>query len=503
LALNLEKLARKARSELAARIARDGSARFSVEALAGEHTKQLAFMRDRSPWIHVMCARQSGKSWGDDGILLDNALSSPQSTNLLLGLTGTAARTNNWEPIWKRLCERFGIPDEWHNNTRMLTSFPNGARVMFAGTDDITHVRSYLGNRLDNGVVIIDESQSQQDSVLKYLLRNLLPPMLTPTSRVIMSGVLPDVPAGYFYELADDPAWSHHSWARVDNSHTPEAMEQLKEYMRLHNLTENDPQIARDWYMRRVWDKNATAYHYDRSRNGYDPTVPEWLAGLVSSLPSGSAMAAEPWESVNRFAFAIDPGSRDRCSVQGWGWGPADPRKVQHVFDWTSDRGARLGWSAIVGVAKVARSHYQSGSWRYDAGSSQNELDLFQRDHGLPVIRAAAKADFPGQVRRMNDLLSSGRAMVMVGSTLEEDLQKARWDEDARGRGQYRWANTWHPDASEAARYALQGYFEAHEPTPQPKPTNPYDQFMLRMRERQESASGPRGFMAQRRRELR
>ncbi|HEY6854061.1 MAG TPA: hypothetical protein VI139_07435, partial [Gemmatimonadales bacterium] len=199
--------------------------RFSLEALAGEHAPQLAAMRDLANWIHLMCARQSGKTWADLGILLDNGIARPNSIGLFLGLKGTGVRIAAWT-VWRRLCERFSI-DAVHNETEMRTTFPNGARVMFAGTDDLTNIKKYLGNRLDGGVVIIDESQDQPDAVLRYLLKTLLPPMCTPTTRVILSGVLPDVPAGYFYELAADKplaeapelaqskGWSHHEWGRA------------------------------------------------------------------------------------------------------------------------------------------------------------------------------------------------------------------------------------------------------------------------------------------------
>jgi hypothetical protein len=90
------------------------------------------------------------------------------------------------------------------------------------------------------------------------------------------------------------------------------------------------------------------------------------------------------------------------------------------------------------------------------------ELDTFGADYGVPLIKAANKSDFPGQVRRVNDLLTRGRAKVMIGSKLEEDYQKARFDADARKRGQWRWSSQWHPDPSEAARYALQAYFDAY-----------------------------------------
>lgn len=426
-----------------------------------------------------MWARQTGKTWGDDGILLDNGIYAPRSTNLFLGLKGTGVRTSNWFPIWKPLCEKSGIPAEWHNETEMRTTFANKARVMFAGTDDLSNIKKYLGNRLDNGVVIIDEAQDQGSEVLRYLLKVLLPPMLTPTTRVILSGVLPDVPAGLFYELAADQplidrpdlakskGWSHHEAGRAANVHTPEAMQQLQDYMREHGLTVDDPQIQRDWYMRRVWNLDATAYRYDRARNGYAPAI---LPALTAkTFGKGALMAAVPHEHITDFTVGIDPGGGDRTSVVAWGWGH-HTQEVQHVFEWVTERNVSTGLSDIAEVCGLFEQHYPGAQYVWDPGSGKMELDTFGADYGVALIRAATKTDLPGQVRRNNDLLTKGWAKVMIGSKLEEDYQKARWDADARSKGTWRWSAQWHPDPSEAARYGLQGYFSSYTPPEVPDP---------------------------------
>lgn len=455
-----------------------GRPTFTLAAFAGKHADQLAAMQDRAPWQHWMCARQSGKSFGCDGVLLDNALASPRSTNLLLGLKGTGVRTNNWEPIWRRITDGY-VPSGAHNETRMLTAMPNGARVMFAGTDDLSNVKKYLGNRLDHGVVIIDEAQDQPEGVLTYLLRVLLPPMLTPTSRVILAGVLPDVPAGMFLSLADwdeatksggnGPGWAHHSWGRAANVHTPEAMQQLRDYLKAHGLTMDDPQIQRDWFMQRVWDAGATAYRYDRARAGYEGAPPDGLT---------------------EYSVGIDPGTRDRTAIQVWGWGKTVP-DVYHVHEWVTERNANTTWSQIAEQLKIINQRFRPHAWYYDAGGSKMTLDLFLRDYGVPVVHAAVKSDLPGQVARMADLLALGRAKIMIGSALEADLLRARWDADARAKGLYRWSSVWHPDAADAARYGLRAYLDEYE-----KPRTPEQAkrqaYLERVREAEESVRAAR-----------
>jgi hypothetical protein len=180
----------------------DYHSRFTVEAACGDHAEQLAFVRDRSSnWIHLVAARQSGKSFGCDTALLDQGFHAPATTNVLLGIKGTGVKINNWTPIWKPMCERWGVDEQRHNETTMLTTFANRARVMFAGTDDLANVKKYLGNNLANSLIIVDECQDQPDGVLRYIVKVMLPPMIHKTTRVVLAGVLPDVPAGFFYEL--------------------------------------------------------------------------------------------------------------------------------------------------------------------------------------------------------------------------------------------------------------------------------------------------------------
>lgn len=496
---------------------------FRAEEFAAGHAEQLAFLNDRSPWQHVMCARQSGKSWGDDGKLFENAQNHSRSIGLLLGIKGTGVRVNNWIPVWQQgVCERYALSAQCHNESQMLTTFPNEARVMFAGTDDLTNVKKYLGNRLHNGIVIIDECQDQPEHVLKYILTVLLPPMCTPTTQVILTGVLPEMPVGYFLDLAEydkesktggkGPGYSHHSWARVSNIHTPEAMQQLFDYCKKHQISLDDPTIQRDWYNRRVWNRSAGAFKYRPDVNGYAPPIPEWLAEQYARFETEGAgphvlmyahpmrdavdgaryglMAAAPDEGMRYFAFALDPGATsDRASVQGWAWGDSS-RNVKHILDWSTPRGVGLSTHqmfAIMGWAQRIFTGYAGPrggilDWRYDAGSSQNTIDNLQNDYGIPVVLAAKKADKKGQVDRFNDLMEQSRALVMIGGSLEQDLQRARWDADARARGQFVWAAGWHPDPADAARYALQRYFDSYQAPPAP-PANELEQHRAEVRE--------------------
>lgn len=408
----------------------------------------------------LRCSRRAGKTFGIGGRYARRSTAMPGGNRAYIALTKDQAREIIWEPIWKPLCERWGLckPRD-HNETRMVTTFPNGSRVRFTGSDDLRHIATELGAALDE--VTIDECQDQSDAVLRALVQKILPPALGSRGVLTMSGVFPEVQAGYFWDMVESGRWENHAFSMFDNPHYPDPQLVVDNFLRDNpGYTIDSPLIQRDYYGRSVYDASATAYGYNPALNRYEPTEPEWLPSI--EVPSGVVMAAVPFKGIDIFSAAIDPGTRDRVSLQVHGWGRGSP-EVQHVFDWTSTRNAKLTWSQIAAVAKEVQRHFGPAFWHYDAGSSQNELDVFQRTHGIPVIKAAKKADMPGQVRLARDLLASGRYRVMAHSALEEDFLKARFDPDARARGQYKWASAHHPDAGDAARYSLGPYFDAYE----------------------------------------
>jgi hypothetical protein len=458
-----------------------------LEAIAAGHLPQLEMMRATDRRILALCSRRAGKSNGIVGLLGHDA-ERADGTQIYFGATKPAVRLSIWLKIWRPFCDRWKLHVE-HNDTMMVSRFASGAIVAFTGTDDVRHVETYLGNKLTRAV--IDEAQSQPPSVLKPLVERILPPALSDTGgQLILAGTIPEVPAGTFYDLwMTAKGWRKLNWSRFDNPHmgTKERQQaELELFLETSALDASDPLVRRDWFGEFVFDPSATGYRYDRARNGYVPVLADW--GRDINPHSGRLMAAVPHPGITHFSVAIDPGSSDRCSVQVWGWGEGT-REIQHVVDWASERNARLTWGQIVDpVCAAIQEHLAPEAWFYDAGSSQNELDTFANDYGIPVIKAANKSDFPGQVRRNNDLLQKGLIQVMAGSKLEEDYQKARFDPDARARGQWKWASQWHPDPSEAARYALQGYYAAYVEPEEPKSLEEMDRERAELAQRRKRA---------------
>lgn len=481
---------------------------FTLESIArgsnGKlHERQLAYMRSLARWIMLMCSRRAGKTFGIAGRYARRSTAKPNGNRAYIALTKDQARSIMWEPIWKPLCQRWSLcgPDA-HNETRMVTTFGNGSVVRFTGSDDIKHIATELGAALDEAT--IDESQDQPPHVLKTLADKILPPALGDRRGTLcISGVIPDVRVGYFWDTWKGKTWENHNWSMFDNPHFLNPQEIVDEYIAKHpGMTLRSPIILRDYYgddSDDAFDANATAYQYEPALNGYQPEIPEWLARVYETQkdagrdlkfahpmqedPADGAlygmMAAVPMPGIRYFGLALDPGSNsDRASIQGMGWGEATPI-VQHVVDWTTPRGARLTTGqmfAVLGlfyrVLTVAAGP-RGGvvRCRYDAGSSQNTIDNLQGDYKIPLVLAAKKSDLSGQIERNRDLLTQGKEKVMFGSSLEQDYKFARRDPNQPTGAPWKWSPQWHPDPSEAGRYAIQDYFDVYE-APPPPPTD-------------------------------
>lgn len=468
--------------------------RVTFEQIAGDHKVQLEVMQLASAldangeFVHrnviLLCSKRAAKSTSVMALMAHEA-SLREGVQLYFGKTKAAVRLSIWGKIWKPFIEKFYKGKCTHNDTSMVTTWVTGAVVAFTGTDDKAHVETYMGNKLRRAV--IDEAQNQAPSVLNPLADEILPPSLSDQGgQMILAGTIPEVPAGKFYETWNlGEGWLKRNWSRFDNPFMGTREEQLAKldhYLLTTKHLITDSIVRRDWFGEFVFSTDATAYPYQVQRNGYVPEEPEWLEEFIRQFQGdpmfehihrtirpndGSArhgmMAAVPVDGVEVFACAIDPGAKDRFTIEVIGWGSGTPI-VQHVFEFSSKRKAHLRWSQLDPIRRKIQEVYNPSWWFYDAQGSSVVLDTFVGDTGLPALMPAAKAGLHGQVERVGDLMVLGHDKTMVGSAAEEDYQKAQWNADARAKLQWSWDSKWHPDPAESKRYATAAYFDTFEP---------------------------------------
>ncbi|HUG51313.1 MAG TPA: hypothetical protein VLZ78_09995, partial [Terrimesophilobacter sp.] len=237
----------------------------SDETLANGHAIQLALLRDRSLYIVVLCSRRAGKTYGLACLALLVALRRPRQNLLYVGLSKPHARKFLWNEVWCPLLNRLDPAQAWHKRLEdeMTTTFANGSVMYVSGTDDVRHIESFLGNRLN--LAIVDEAQSQRDGVLVPLTTRILPNALlddmTNPGQLIMAGTIPEVNAGCFMDAWNGGRYAKHNWNRFQNPHLKGQTQALAEYLRANpGLKMDSPLVRREWFGAFEFDSSATAY---------------------------------------------------------------------------------------------------------------------------------------------------------------------------------------------------------------------------------------------------
>lgn len=403
--------------------------------------KSLVLRQSRN--IAAKCGRQSGKSHG--GALASCLIGASTPGVNLVYVTSTYAS-----------CKRMAfLPAVEHNRVHglgadpnyaeMTLKFPNGTMVYFMGADTDRLIDRLRG--IPNLVlVLIDEAGIYGSMKLKTMIEAVRPG-LRPMAGVLCVMGTPSLAgrAGTWFEITENPHFERHTFDYRDNDRVPsfaEVERLIDEELAAMGLTRNSAYFKREYLALFEVDLNESAFRYNREIAGYEGDPPDWL---------------------KYFSVGIDPGTRDRTAIQVWGWGE-QTHEVWHVYEWVTERNAGTTWAQIGAELGKIRERWNPHAWFYDAGGSKMTLDLFHRDYQIPVVKAAIKADLPGQVARFADLLAKGQARIRIGSALEHDLQRAQWDKDARVQGLYRWSAICHPDAADAGRYGLQAFWDVYKP---------------------------------------
>lgn len=469
----------------------DAVADVTPESICGEHQWQYKILTCQAQNLIATCSRRAGKSEVACGLLLLTALKTANTSSIYLGLTKDSAGII-WRK-WKRLLKRLRLlsltstsdPDQ-------LTIFPNGARVLFTGTDDTRRITHLLGDQLSGGMAVIDESQDDP-GIMRKTVEDILGPMLDETTvdipvpgRLVLLGTVPDVPAGYFFDTwtanysggdavpgsSENQDWGCFAWSRFDNPFEVDNEKRLEAYLRKYKYQVTDPEIRRRWFGERVFSKDSNAYRYQ-------PAKHVWSPGSVECIDIGPfhARFATPMPGLRHYIVGIDQAQRrDRFAIVCWGWDPSVKDRLYHVAEAVTDPGADPQDSEWLEVCKELKRRY-GGSIEYirDAGGSSAPVnDALKLSHGI-VVQSAIKTpgSLKARVQRLADLLQLGVAKVMDGSELSLDLLTAKWSMSAREKGKWELDKTAKsPDIADAATYALDlpSFTQIGAPKPKARP---------------------------------
>ncbi len=470
----------------------EACARVTPEAIATgaqgqRHDKQVEILKCTSQNMIFMCSRRAGKSEVCCGLLLLTAIKTDDVSCLYLALTKDAA-----EPVWrkwKKLLKKFDMI-HLSSDADQYTEFPNGSRVFFTGTDDRRRVTHFLGDQLAGGMAVIDESQDDP-GIMETTVEDTLGPMLDETTlekpipgRLVLSGTIPDVPAGYYWhtwdanydsenyrertteerrqrmQMDDDESpedlWAAFNWSRYENPFQTNNEKRERAYCAKYRRKPDDPRVLRRFRGKIVFERDATAYRFDSRAHTY---CPEGLERLDIG-PFHCSFATLP-AGCDRFIVGIDQAQRrDRFTFVGWTWNHLLRNRLWQFFEAGTDPGGDPQESEWLAICATLRTRYPDGSMEFirDAGGSSAPVnDQLAFSHGITIASAIkTPGSLKAGVQRLSDLMAVGVAKVIEGSQLADDMTTAKWSLKAREAGKWELDKSARsPDYCDAARYPL------------------------------------------------
>jgi hypothetical protein len=420
--------------------------------------KQLSFIEDPARFKTAVCSRRAGKTIACAADLLTTALTMPGDVAYI-----TLSRRNAKRIIWRELIK---LNKEYNlggkaDNTELTITFPNSNVIHVSGAKDEAEIDRFRGVSLRK--VYIDEAQSFR-GYIRELIEDVIEPALTDYyGSLVLIGTPGPIPAGFFYDIAHSPNWSHHAWTMQDNPHIKlksgkDPLEIIKELAERRGLSTNSPSIQREYFGQWVKDADSLVYHFDP------------VANIYYDLPNDL-----------RYVFGIDIGWKDADAVAVLGYSPSE-RKVFLVEEYIRSKN---DITSLVEQVKHLQSKYDPVKMVMDAGALgrkiQEEIRMRHSMH-LDAAEKSRKAEF---IALFNDDLRTGKFKASSNSRFEEDSYLVQWDYTNPERPTV--STNYHTDIGDAVLYAWRECKHFYEQEVKPPPPTP-DQYMQQLEEKEAEA---------------
>lgn len=408
--------------------------------------KQLAFVKDPSPFKEGTTTRRAGKTISCVADLTHTALESPDVIVLYITLSRKNAKRLVW-PEFKKINERFalgGIPNE----SDLSIVFPNKSMLYLLGASDRTSIEDFRG--LPVKKAYLDEAQSFPAYIEQLIDDVLGPALMDHNGQLILIGTPGPIPNGYFFDLTRNGNWSHHSWTFFDNPRLPflalglSHKDMLNRELTRRGVGVDDPSIQREWFGKWVVDENSLVYHYRAEVNDY------------GSLPSGD------WTYI----LGVDLGYEDSDALAVLAYGEQSPNTylVEEIIT------RRQDISALCTQIESLREKYNITKIVVDTGGLGKKItEEISKRFRVPMV-AAEKTRKAEYIELMNDALRTGKLKIRSTSTFAHDAMKVEWDHDHSTPDRKVISKRFHSDICEAVLYAWRDCYSFSYTAPTDRP---------------------------------
>lgn len=392
--------------------------------------KQLSFVADPSPFKVAVTTRRAGKTISCAADLTDTALNTPDCIVLYITLSRKNAKRLVW-PEFKKLNQRFQLGGEV-NESDLSIRYPNGSILYLLGASDRTSIEDFRGLAIKK--VYLDESQSFPAYIGELVDDVLGPALMDHDGQLILIGTPGPIPSGYFYDLTNNPSWSHHSWSFFDNPKLPflakglTHKDMLDRELKRRGVNSNDPSIQREWFGKWIVDSNSLVYHYNALKNDYKaPPIASWT-----------------------YILGVDLGFDDSDALALIAYSEAYPETylLEEVITPNQDI------TALCKQIDAITARYDVTKIVVDTGGLGKKItEEISKRYKIPMV-AAEKNRKNEYIELMNDALRTGTLKIKKDSRFAHDAQKVEWDWDHSTPDKKVISKKFHSDICEAVLYA-------------------------------------------------
>jgi hypothetical protein len=435
--------------------------------------------------VYLMCGRRAGKSIFNALYMLATAIDKAPARILYIGLT----ITKGVELIWDSchildLADAIGLEYTAHRSDSYI-DFANGSTIHFTGNASTAEREKARGDYWD--LIIIDEAQSQGESI-DYFIQSILEPMLMDRQgQLILTGTGPRTRGLYWARVWENekdcfPGYRQ-NWNLTDNPFILDHDTVLTEERKKHGWSEGDNTYIREYLGKISYDDDALVYRLKPENYYTDEEFTIWLnkqpitdirftAGMDYGFRDADAFVIVCYSKSSRERWLITEYKKFRSGWEELGNKVIEllaAQALNPMFDRTltilpgdpaypSRFDIHIDGSADPVIKRINRPTTNLPIYAEPATGGKKTAIDFRRRFGLNIIDAY-KANKDNAVEQLQDDIRCGAFKVRRGSIFDEEATYtvfAREGEDGMGNITREIDdNVYHPDLIDAVLYSM------------------------------------------------
>lgn len=402
--------------------------RFDLEKICFK--EQLNFINDPSPFVIADCSRRSGKTEVCAYDLIKTCIENNKVTCLYITLT----RANAGRIIWNKLleiCEKYFIKCTI-NISKLSITFFNGSVIYLSGCKDRTELDKFRGLALK--LIYIDEVQSFKKFIKDLVDEVLAPSTMDYAGKIKFIGTPNAIKSGFFWELKNNKAYSHHHWTFWQNPFIAQKSgvthdQIMQRELKRRGISIDHPSIRREWFGEWTNDTESLVLIYNEKLNHYD-VLPFKLDYYIIGIHFGTD-------------------DNDSISVLGWAKGY---KKIFLVDEFVKNN---LTVSQICDEVQKLIDRYDPMRVVADTGANGKKIALeMTKRTGVP-IHAADKQRKIEHITWLNDAMRTGNFFAKKTSVFAQDCMIVEWDFEKSSEDKLVIKDEPHSDAIDSTLYAF------------------------------------------------